>query len=357
MTRSEIRFIVLIIALVSLVLMPRLLHAMPSGFTGRTLLTSSSGCSNCHGSSANSGVQATITGPSVVPPGQTASFTIRVTFGSGTSASAGVDIAVSSGTLSPVSSQLQLSGSEITHNTRLNRQTDYTFNYTAPASGSTVTIYATVAGDANSWNWASNVVVSLPVQLVSFAGVAINSQSVRLDWRTISEVNNYGFYVQRRAGTETEFADLPDSFVPGHGTTTVPQHYTFVDHTATVGLLAYRLRQVDLDGLVHYSDPIAVSGPTSVEEVVPNGFSLKQNYPNPFNPETTIDFSIEEPGRATLEIYDMLGQKVATPFDEFAETGKYYSVRFGGATLPSGTYLYRLSTEKRSEIKKLILLR
>lgn len=96
----------------------------------------------------------------------------------------------------------------------------------------------------------------------------------------------------------------------------------------------------------------------SVEETfLPSRFSLDQNYPNPFNPETNIKFSVEQTGRATLEIFNLLGQKVATLFDNVVEAGYYQTVRFNGANLASGMYFYRLQSGKKSELKKLILLR
>jgi hypothetical protein len=89
----------------------------------------------------------------------------------------------------------------------------------------------------------------------------------------------------------------------------------------------------------------------------PHGFTLGQNYPNPFNPSTEIKFSVETVGRTTLEVSNIIGQKVATLFDDVAEPGRYYKVRFGGANLASGVYLYRLRSGKRSELKKLLLLK
>jgi len=86
-------------------------------------------------------------------------------------------------------------------------------------------------------------------------------------------------------------------------------------------------------------------------------FALKQNYPNPFNPSTEIKFSVETLGRATLEVYNIAGQKVATLFDGVAEPGQYYKVRFSGGNLASGVYLYRLQSGTRTDVKKLLLLK
>jgi hypothetical protein len=198
---------------------------------------------------------------------------------------------------------------------------------------------------------------ALPVQLVSFTGTLIENNRVRLNWMTISEINNYGFYVQRRSVGVQEWTEIANSFVPGHGTTNEPQYYSFTDPTPVTAATQYRLRQVDLDGTSHYSDPIQVDLPTSVPEVAPREFALKQNYPNPFNPSTEIKFSVENTGHAKLDVYNALGQKVATLFDGVAEAGQYYTVRFTATGLSSGVYFYRLESGKRSDVKKLVLMK
>jgi hypothetical protein len=186
--------------------------------------------------------------------------------------------------------------------------------------------------------------------------VLVNN-AVRLNWRTISEVNNYGFYVQKRSTAGAEWDELPNSFIAGHGTTNEPQNYSFIDNSVLGGNSHYRLKQADLDGTVHFTEPIQIESPTSVRETAPIEFALKQNFPNPFNPETNITFAVEQTGRATLEIYSMLGQKIATLFDDVVEAGYYQTVKLNGNNLASGMYFYRLQSGKKSDLKKLILLR
>ena len=85
-------------------------------------------------------------------------------------------------------------------------------------------------------------------------------------------------------------------------------------------------------------------------------YNLAQNYPNPFNPTTTINYSIKSAGEVTLKIYDMLGTELASLVNESQEAGSY-SVEFNAANLPSGMYVYRLSTNNFVDTKKLILLK
>ena len=200
----------------------------------------------------------------------------------------------------------------------------------------------------------------LPITLASFtAHVLPNGNRVKLDWTTLTEINNYGFYVQRRRDTDSIFVNVQNSFIPGHGTTTEPHSYTFVDSTLTsVGRYHYRLKQIDLDGTVHYSSSIVVDIIVlSVIENAPREFRLMQNYPNPFNPETQIKFSVENTAHTSVHIYNIIGQHVATLFDGVAEAGRYYTVKLNGADLASGLYFYRLDSGKKSDLKKMMLLK
>jgi hypothetical protein len=197
----------------------------------------------------------------------------------------------------------------------------------------------------------------LPVQLASFGARMLGSTLVQLNWATVSEVNNYGFYVQRRVSGGTSFGDVVNGFVPGNGTTLVPQFYTFTDATVQAGSWEYRLRQVDLEGTSHYSESIQIHILTSVKDGVAVGFDLRQNYPNPFNPETEIQFSVEQSGSATLQVYNALGQEVATLYNDIAQAGTSYTVRWNAASLASGLYYYRLESNGRADLKKMTLLK
>ncbi len=84
-------------------------------------------------------------------------------------------------------------------------------------------------------------------------------------------------------------------------------------------------------------------------------YALAQNYPNPFNPRTTISFSVTRSGKATVTVCNLLGQKIATLFDGFAEPGRMYKTSFEASKLASGVYLYRLEAEGKASTKKMIL--
>ena len=97
-------------------------------------------------------------------------------------------------------------------------------------------------------------------------------------------------------------------------------------------------------------------GVEPIDEAVPVGFDLRQNYPNPFNPETTIEFALRNGAFVTLEVYNVLGQKVATLVNDQLAAGSYRTV-FNGATLPSGIYIYKLKAGDYQSVKKMILAR
>jgi hypothetical protein len=95
---------------------------------------------------------------------------------------------------------------------------------------------------------------------------------------------------------------------------------------------------------------------TAVEtkEFIPAEFRLYQNYPNPFNPETAIKFKLPKSSFATLRIYNLSGQEIATLINGFKIAGEH-EVKWQAQGLPSGVYFYRLQAGGFSEIKKLIL--
>jgi hypothetical protein len=95
----------------------------------------------------------------------------------------------------------------------------------------------------------------------------------------------------------------------------------------------------------------------SIEQIsanVPSDFALKQNYPNPFNPSTTIEFDVKQSGLVTLEIFNVMGQKVAELINEKTGPGTYKAV-FDGSGLTTGVYFYKLTAGNFVSVKKMVL--
>ena len=104
--------------------------------------------------------------------------------------------------------------------------------------------------------------------------------------------------------------------------------------------------------------------PTSVvdeENNIPNGFMVSQNYPNPFNPSTTIEFAVPYKMQLSIEIFNILGEKVKLLYSDEFTSGNYSLVWDGkdnaGNNVSSGVYLYKISSDNFSISKKMLLLK
>ena len=96
---------------------------------------------------------------------------------------------------------------------------------------------------------------------------------------------------------------------------------------------------------------------TSVEDnFIPPEFELKQNYPNPFNPSTTIEFTLSEVNPVELNIYDALGQKIATLISNTMEAGSY-KYQYDASNLTTGIYFYELKVGNNNSVKKMNLIK
>jgi minor extracellular serine protease Vpr len=89
---------------------------------------------------------------------------------------------------------------------------------------------------------------------------------------------------------------------------------------------------------------------------VPDEYYLFQNYPNPFNSTTSISFTIPEPTRGKVVVYDILGRRVAVLYEGAFEP-RLYTLTFRGANRSSGVYFYRLETDTFTEVKKMVLVK
>lgn len=187
----------------------------------------------------------------------------------------------------------------------------------------------------------------LPVELTSFNAKVTSDDFIELSWVTATEINNYGFDIQRQYQNslwETM------GFVEGYGNSNSPKYYSFRDQTVGTGDYAYRLKQIDLDGQYELSDVVEISVQASEE------LTLNRNYPNPFNPTTVISYSIPNEDHVTLEIFDVLGNKISQLENGYKSAGNY-SYEFDATKLTSGIYFYTLKTSNFVETKKMLLMK
>lgn len=192
----------------------------------------------------------------------------------------------------------------------------------------------------------------LPVELTSFSAKRV-SGGVELRWTTATEVNNYGFEIERASATGSRNWEKID-FVPGNGNSNSPKQYIYKDNIGGDQSYIYRLKQIDTDGSFVYSGELHVNSGT------PASFELKQNFPNPFNPATMISYSLPAAGMVQLKIYSTTGEEVSALVNELQEAGSY-QISFNGSGLASGTYLYRITVSSTAGIytqsRKMILLK
>ncbi len=184
----------------------------------------------------------------------------------------------------------------------------------------------------------------IPVELTAFTAM-VNGTDVTLAWETASETNNAGFEVQMRQGEG--WATL--GFVEGHGTTTEAQAYSYTAEGLGVGTHTFRLKQIDFDGAFEYSGEVEAT-----VEVV--GTHLLSNaYPNPFNPQAQFSLAVARDQHVTAELFNMLGQRVATLFDGTLEANDARIVQIDGRGLASGTYVVRIAGETFSDALRVTL--
>jgi hypothetical protein len=177
---------------------------------------------------------------------------------------------------------------------------------------------------------------AIPVELSSFTAIPSDA-GILLCWTTETEVDNFGFEVQRRPETQREWNVL--GFVPGHGSTTMRHDYRYLDAELPVVPTRYRLRQVDSDGSATVSHDILLSG-----MVAQSGFTVLPNYPNPFNPATTLSWYLPAASAVWIEVYNEVGQRIMTSRlgEQFA--GRHFHRWTAPDHIGAGIYHYRVHT-------------
>jgi len=189
--------------------------------------------------------------------------------------------------------------------------------------------------------------VSIPVELISFYSNT-NQNSVTLNWKTATELNNTGFDIQRKSENSSW---VKIGFVPGSGTTTEASSYSFADKNLQPGKYNYRIKQIDFNGQFVYYNLAEL-----IEIGAPLEFNLAQNFPNPFNPSTTIKYSISKASQVKLIVYNTIGEEIYTLVNEFQQSGSY-TVRFNSELASSGVYFYKLIAGDFVSTKKMIFIK
>lgn len=190
----------------------------------------------------------------------------------------------------------------------------------------------------------------LPVELVSFSALAKDG-NVTLNWKTVTEVNNYGFEVQRCQTSNVKSQTWEKAgFVNGNGNSNSPKNYSFKDSPSGDVQFQYRLKQIDFNGGYKFSNEVTVKLDT------PSKYILHENYPNPFNPTTKISFELPVKSNVVLNVFNVLGEKVSTLVNKSMTAG-IHVFDFNASNLSSGIYFYRIEADNFSQVKKMLLIK
>lgn len=220
----------------------------------------------------------------------------------------------------------------------------------------TLFISDNAGGDTGTLNeWCLNVTVRDQVVAAEAPVLQVSQTqgSRQLAWDYNPELAE-AYHVYRRTIGESavRITEQPLSSSDGH--------LTFTDTAADfeVGtVLYYSLRQVSNGAELGFSDEVEVV----VTSALPTVFALFDNYPNPFNPITTIKFDLPKSGKVSLRVYDLSGRLVRTLVDDnlarSTHTYQWDGADDSGRRVASGTYYYRVQTDRTAETGKMMLIK
>ncbi len=187
----------------------------------------------------------------------------------------------------------------------------------------------------------------LPVELTAFTG-RFDGQRVALQWRTATELSNYGFHVQRRT-ERTAWTTL--AFVRGSGTVNTPQSYDYIDGALPPGSQwHYRLRQEDRDGTVTYGPEITVT------RAQPASVTLSPAWPQPASATAHVRVTMPVAERVQLILCDMAGREILRLRDERLAAGTHL-FRIPTGDLRTGSYMLLLRGSGSVQRSRLVVLR
>lgn len=200
--------------------------------------------------------------------------------------------------------------------------------------------------------------ISLPVTMTEMSATTSQEEGIVINWRTESETNTSGFNVLRSVTSKGSFQRINNSLIPGQGNSSSFYEYSFTDRNVQADIeYLYEIEEISFSGKSKIYGPIRVIG----VDVVPDEFGLSYNYPNPFNPETTFKYRLAEDCEVSINIYNLLGEKIkrlvsgSKPAGYYTETWK--GVSETGQRVSSGIYFIHMQAGTFSEVRKISLMR
>jgi len=198
---------------------------------------------------------------------------------------------------------------------------------------------------------------ALPVE---FAGIdaVTKERNVTLTWTTASETNNAGFTVEHRQLRVSPAGDTVRAgswkrlgFVKGAGTSDASQTYRYETGELDYGPHAFRLRQVDTDGSMSLSDEV------KADIILERAYAVEPPRPHPVRRQTTIDITVREAQPVTVEVYDVLGRRVAVPFEEKIGGQRPRRIRVDASGFSSGVYFVRVRGESFATTERMTVVK
>lgn len=184
----------------------------------------------------------------------------------------------------------------------------------------------------------------LRIELLAFSAV-LDGDSVRMSWESYDESKVSGYEIEKRmeSGRYSVFRKVDPLRSEERY-----QLYAFTDAWHGREIAYYRLRRINTDGTVLFSEEV----PIGAESIL--NFVLEEAVPNPFTEATEIRYTLSKRTRVDLSVYDIMGSEVRALVGERQEAGTH-SVTFDGRDLPGGIYFYKMRTSTGSQTKKMYL--
>ncbi len=198
----------------------------------------------------------------------------------------------------------------------------------------------------------------VPVELSVFVA-SFDAETVNLEWKTETEINNHHFEVQRSSTKDGPWETR--IYIPGKGNSSAAVWYSWNDRITQSELSQsvywYRLRQMDFDGSIHEYDPVRVN----ITNAPSAGYQLRTAYPNPItgNEYTTIGFDLPDESPVHIAVYDAIGRNVATLVEQVLPAGYHETIWYASHTrqaLNEGTYFIVMKTGLYTATRKITLL-
>ena len=174
--------------------------------------------------------------------------------------------------------------------------------------------------------------------------VKLSNNFYEIDWNG-GDYSNADSYVLERAIDNNDFVEVGKKSADN----TEGKEYSLLsEKLSKPEILYFRIKQINKDGSEVYSDVVKV-GQGNIEDII-----VGQNYPNPFNPTTSIEFELLLDSDVDIKVFNLEGKEVAQLHKGFLTHGTY-QFKFDATGMPSGIYIYQISTSYSVQTRKMIL--